>query len=77
MWQICVFETTADGRIVPVPAAATPQEDAARRAYRTLGRVLDAAGLDSCIALYAFDSREPTGWREVLSTRPTLERAAA
>lgn len=73
MWQVCIFERTADGRLAPSPVIATPNERVARRAYSTLGELVEALSDYRPIGLYEHDESEPTGWREVLSTRRLVD----
>lgn len=69
MWQVCIFERTTDGREVPSPVVGTPSENVARRVYKTLGELVETLSDYRPIGLYEHDPDEPTGWREVLSTR--------
>lgn len=71
MYQITAWEEV-DGRQVPTPVLATDSAEIAKRVYCDLGAKLLDGGLHTPISLNVFDPRQPTGWREVLSTRRLL-----
>lgn len=69
MWQVLIYERTVDGREVASPVIVSTCFDKAKRAYRLLAEALESLHDFRACGLDEHDPAEPTGWREIYSTR--------
>lgn len=70
MFQVVAYEPVGS-RLIPTPVLATGDRDMAERVYRKVANAAMDAGLETTFGMQRHDPAEPTGWKLLLTNRPS------